>query len=122
MFGWFTDPKAQAAMTEKVHMVTPRTIMQWMEGEECVVIDVREPNEYAQAHIAGAILMPLSQFDPAQVPVDPAKKLVFHCRSGNRCGMAAARMIAAGFDGEINRMEGGILNWRAQGGQTQSGA
>lgn len=122
MFGWFTNPEAQANMNDKVHMVAPRTIMQWMSHDECVVIDVREPNEYVQAHIPGSILMPLSQFDPAKVPVDPAKKLVIHCRSGNRCGMAAARMMAAGFGGEIHRMEGGIMNWRVQGGTVESGA
>lgn len=121
MFGWFTTPQAQKALSEKVHMVAPRTVMQWMEDDSCVVVDVREPNEYVQAHIRGTVLVPLSQFDPARIPHDPAKKLVFHCRSGNRCGMAAARMIAAGFDGDIYRMEGGINNWRLQGGTVETG-
>lgn len=121
MFGWFTNPQAQSALAERVHMVAPRTVMQWMAAGECTVVDVREPNEYAQAHIAGSVLVPLSQFDPATVPLDPAKKLVFHCRSGQRCGMAAARMMAAGFTGEIHRMEGGIMNWRAQGGDVEAG-
>lgn len=109
-------------MSDKVRMVSPRTIQQWMDANECVVIDVREINEYVQAHIPGAILMPLSQFDPAKVPVDPCKKLVLHCRSGNRCGMAAARMVGAGFNGEINRMEGGMMNWLRQGLPAESGA
>lgn len=122
MFGWFTNPQAQSALTERVHMVAPRTVMQWMADDDCVVVDVREANEYVQAHIAGAVLIPLSQFDPAQVPLKDGKKLVFHCRSGQRCGMAAARMMAAGFTGEIHRMEGGIMNWRAQGGDVEAGA
>lgn len=122
MFGWFTNPQAQAAMAEKVHMVAPRTVMQWIAGDECVVVDVREPPEYAAEHIHGSILLPLSQFDPAQVPYDPAKKLVIHCRSGNRCGMAAARLISAGFEHEIYRMEGGMINWRLQGGKIEVGA
>jgi len=120
MFGWFTNSGPGAAMSDKIHMVAPRTVMQWMEAGEAIVIDVREQGEWDQGHIPGARFLPLSQFDPAQVPKDPAKKLVIHCRSGNRCGMASARLLAAGWDGDIYRMEGGIMNWRMQGGRIET--
>lgn len=122
MFGWFNNASAQTAMAERVHMVTPRTIMQWRDAGDVVIVDVREANEYAQEHIPGAVLLPLSTFDPAAVPDPGDKKLVFHCRSGNRCGMAAARLIADGYEGTIYRMEGGVMNWRLQGGHIETGA
>lgn len=121
MFGWFADEQTQKAMAERVHMVTPRTIMGWMDEGDVVLIDVRELNEHAVEHIPGAQLLPLSTFDPARVPDTDGKKLVIHCRSGNRCGMAAARLIAGGYAGEIYRMEGGIGNWRLQGGRVERG-
>lgn len=122
MFGWFNDSSAQSAMAERVHMVTPRTIMQWVDAGEAVIVDVREPNEYAQEHIPGATLLPLSSFDPAAVPDPGDKKLVFHCRSGSRCGMAAARLMATGYAGTVYRMEGGLMNWRLQSGRIETGA
>jgi rhodanese-related sulfurtransferase len=121
MFGWFTDPTAEAALADQVKIVAPRTIMQWMSDNEVVIVDVREPNEWAQGHIPGATLMSISAFNPAAVPVDEGKKLVFHCQGGVRCGMAAAKMVEAGFKGPIHRMDGGIMGWRSQGGHITIG-
>lgn len=99
-----------------VHMVSPATVSQWLADAQVVLIDVREVNEHAAERIKGALNMPLSSFEPAQLPAIPeGKKLVFHCRSGQRCGMAAGKMVAAGYSGEINRLEGGIMGWRAAG-------
>lgn len=99
-----------------VHMVPPATVRAWLENGQAVLIDVREVDEYAAGRIAGALNLPLSTFDPARLPPVPeGKKLVLHCRSGQRCGMAAAKLVASGYDGEINRLEGGILGWRAAG-------
>lgn len=116
MFGWFSSNATQTALSERVHIVTPKTIMQWLGADECVIVDVREPGEYAAGHIPGATLVSLGGFDPEAVPLVPGKKLVFHCQSGNRCGMAATRMVEAGYAGEIYRMEGGLMYWRQQGG------
>jgi rhodanese-related sulfurtransferase len=116
MFGWFTDPTAEAALADQVKIVSPRTIMQWMADGHAVIVDVREPNEWAQGHIPGATPMPISAFKADAVPLAEGKKLVFHCQGGVRCGMAAARMVEAGYKGEIHRMEGGIMGWRSQGG------
>lgn len=116
MFGWFSSRDTQTALAERVRIVTPKTIMQWMEQDECILVDVRERGEYAAGHIPEATLVPLSSFNPDLVPLEPGKKLVFHCQSGNRCGMAAARMVDAGYAGDIFRMEGGLQYWRQQGG------
>ncbi|CAA7613637.1 rhodanese-like domain-containing protein [Magnetospirillum sp. UT-4] len=108
-----------APQPQNVRMVSPAEIKQWHKAGEAVLIDVREAGEFAAERIPGAINLPLSTFDPAKVPVVPeGKKLVIHCRSGARCGMAAARLAASGFSGDIHRMEGGIMGWRFVGGPT----
>lgn len=104
-----------------VRIVDAAEIKRWYESGEAVLIDVREANEYAAEHIPGACNIPLSAFDPAKIPVLGGKKLVVHCRSGARCGMAAARLVAAGYDGEINRLQGGIFGWKAASGPTRPG-
>ena len=107
---------------DQVFYVTPDQINQWRDSGQAVIVDVREPNEWDAAHIPDAFLMPLSTFDPAQIPDPAGKHLVFHCRSGSRCGMAAERAVAAGYKGVIKRMEGGFLAWAAAGYDREPGA
>ena len=97
----------------QVFYVTPAQISEWRDADNAVLVDVREQNEWDEAHIPGAILMPLSTFDPAQIPDPQGKHLVFHCRSGRRCGLAAEKAVAAGYKCVIKRMEGGFLAWSA---------
>jgi len=99
----------------QVFYVTAEQINQWRDTDAAVIVDVREENEWDEAHIPGAILMPLSTFDPAQIPDPQGKHLVFHCRSGRRCGLAAEKAVAAGYTGVIKRMEGGFIAWASSG-------
>jgi rhodanese-related sulfurtransferase len=100
---------------DQVFYVSPEQIRDWRNKNEAVIIDVREQNEWDDAHIPGAILLPLSTFDPAQIPDPQGKHLVFHCRSGRRCGMAAEIAVNGGYKGVIKRMDGGFLAWDAAG-------
>ena len=49
-----------------------------------LLIDVREPGEFAAERIPGAFLYPLSSFDASALPADGERRVVFHCRSGKR--------------------------------------
>lgn len=112
--------KGAAAAAERVHIVSAFEVKGWVEAGEAVLIDVREAVEHQAEAIPGAINLPLSSFDPAQLPPVPeGKRLVFHCRSGVRCGSAAERALELGYQGEINRLEGGIFGWKAVGGPTK---
>jgi rhodanese-related sulfurtransferase len=107
----------------KIQMIDPATVRRWVEAGEVLLIDVRERDEFAAERIAGSINMPLSSFDPALVPVpESGKRLVIHCRSGVRCGTASGYLAQAGYGGDIHRMQGGILGWKAVGGPTCPGS
>lgn len=103
----------------RIQIETPETIMMWLERGEAILIDVREEHEYHAEHIPGSVLIPLSRFDPSDFPDTTGKKLVLHCRSGQRCGIASGILAAAGFSQDLFRMEGGILNWVQKGGKTR---
>ena len=105
---------------EQVFYVSPAQIKEWRDLGEALIIDVREPDEWEQAHIPGAILIPLSEFKSADVPDPGGKHLVFHCRSGRRCGLAAEIAVREGYKGVIKRMVGGFLAWAAAGYPTES--
>lgn len=75
------------------------------------LIDVREPDEYTQARIPGAVLIPLGQVEArlAEFPTDVPVVLV--CRSGGRSAMAAEILRGAQFSGQLYNLEGGTMGW-----------
>ncbi|WP_106752796.1 rhodanese-like domain-containing protein [Pannonibacter carbonis] len=84
------------------------------DGNEIVLIDVRTPGEYAYEHVAGALLAPVSGFDPARLPTGGPRPLVLMCGSGVRSRLMAERCIEAGFD-RITHVTGGFTAWKAAG-------
>lgn len=76
------------------------------------LIDVREPNEFAAGHIPGAVLHPLSAFDPSSLPTD--KRIVFSCAAGVRSLRAIEFAQAAGRDVR-EHYKGGYKDWVAAG-------
>ncbi|WP_293813801.1 rhodanese-like domain-containing protein [uncultured Aquitalea sp.] len=68
-----------------------------------VIIDVREPAEYASGHVAGAINIPLSVLPEHVADLKRlSKPLVVYCRSGARSGMARKMLVDAGVEDVIN--------------------
>jgi rhodanese-related sulfurtransferase len=86
---------------------------------EIVLVDVREADETALERYPGAILVPLSAFDPACIPAPPGRQVVFACRSGRRSVTASLAAQAAGFAYDAH-LAGGMLAWKAAGLPTES--
>ncbi len=84
---------------------------------EVVLVDVREPNEAQQARIAGAVLHPLSRFDPTDLPPGD---IVLHCAAGKRSRMAAELCSQAGVR-VAGHLAGGIAAWAGAGLPLASG-
>jgi rhodanese-related sulfurtransferase len=85
-----------------------------------IVVDVREPHEYAMGRIPGSISMPLSQFDPAALPDEPGKEIVFSCAAGVRSLHAIAFAQRAGLDLNTHYV-GGFKDWLMSGGPVERG-
>jgi rhodanese-related sulfurtransferase len=104
-------------------MTTLRSAIETLEAAEVakllragkiLLIDVREPSEYASERIAGALLYPLSTFNASSLPDDGPRRVVFHCGSGKRSLSAAEHRLAAG-QKHAAHMGGGIAAWKAAG-------
>lgn len=122
MFGrMFSFLGGAETQSDQIKVVPAATVKEWVEAGEAVVVDVREVREHMSERIPGAVLNPLSQFDPSRIPNAQDKKLVIHCRSGARCGMASARLLQSGYDGTIHRLQGGMIGWLSVGGKVVRG-
>lgn len=95
-----------------------RQVRDWIDRNEILLVDVREPSEYEVEHISGALLLPLSSFDPETFPTLPGKKVVLHCAVGKR-SEAAGKMLLKEGHGEVIHMTGGIDAWKAAGYATE---
>jgi len=80
-------------------------------GDELIILDVRTQEEFDAGHIEGAILVPnetIIDEQPELLPDLDAEILVY-CRSGNRSGQAANKLIAMGYTNVVDF--GGIIDW-----------
>ncbi len=84
--------------------------------EKIQFIDCREIEEWNEAHIAGATLLPLSEFEAKYESVlnDKNAQIVIHCRSGKRSMNACMFLLSKGFT-NLTNVEGGIMSWTAEG-------
>jgi glyoxylase-like metal-dependent hydrolase (beta-lactamase superfamily II)/rhodanese-related sulfurtransferase len=96
----------------------PRELYQLLQtctnGDCPVVVDVREPWEYRQGHVPGAVLIPLGQLSSRLNELDPVHPVAVICASGNRSQSAAALLGQKGFKTVYNIL-GGTGAWMYSG-------
>ena len=100
--------------------LTPEEVSQGMADDRYLLVDVREPNEVAAEAYPGAAVVPLSRFDPLDIPDPQGKQVVFACRSGKRSVTASLAAQAGGLAYD-KHLAGGILAWKAAGLPTETG-
>jgi rhodanese-related sulfurtransferase len=104
----------KSAHERRIQEIDAATLKGWLERGEALLVDVREPSEYASERIPGARLVPLSTFAPTQVQVETGKKLVLHCFMGQRATQAGNKLLESGF-AEVCQLQGGIQAWKEAG-------
>lgn len=96
---------------ETLKVLSPHDVKEMIDRNEIVLIDVRTPFEYGFEHIPGALLFPMASFDPAKLPSQQGKPIVFHCGSGMRSHAITERCAQAGI-APLAHMEGGLGAWK----------
>lgn len=85
------------------------------------ILDVRQPREYEQGHLPGALLIPVKEVTSRLSELDPGKPILVYCAAGLRSKAAAQLLLAHGFT-DVYNMSGGFNAWqgeRADGGELQ---
>lgn len=94
--------------------IAPDTVASQLRDGRIVLVDVREPHEYAEARIEGALNFPLSTFAPQALPAGGDREVVLHCGTAKRSASALQRCADAGV-GVDAHMQGGLSAWREAG-------
>ncbi|WP_119674229.1 rhodanese-like domain-containing protein [Deinococcus sp. RM] len=82
------------------------------------LIDVREPDEYVQGHVPGALNLPLSELQGRETEVPGGAVLI--CASGNRSSQAAAYLAGLGHQ-HLKNLMGGTFGWMREGRDLATG-
>jgi rhodanese-related sulfurtransferase len=109
-----------AEQGQQVKDLTPEEVSAGMAEGRYLLVDVREPNEVAVEAYPGAVVVPLSSFDPQDLPDPHGKQVVFACRSGKRSVTASLAAQASGLAYD-KHLAGGMLAWKAAGLPTKTG-
>lgn len=108
----------------RIREIDPETLASWRTTEpDLLVVDVREPDEYATAHIPGAILIPRGTLEGAADPgyrhrVAPLcqardRPVVLYCQTGGRSALAADTLRQMGFL-KVASLAGGLDLWESE--------
>jgi rhodanese-related sulfurtransferase len=124
----------QSVTDKSIKITSGSDVQKWLKQAETeseallvVLVDPRPKAEYQQEHIVGAwhLTLPMIPIDRStDAALDAYEKIVVY---GNDPGSATAkalskRLIANGYSGDIYLFAGGLQEWKAQGGKTDSGA
>lgn len=93
--------------------ISPEKVKEMMESEEdFILLDVRTPEEFNEAHIKNAILLPDYEIEKLAFKVlkDKKEKIILYCRSGRRSAIAADKLAGMGYS-DVYDM-GGIQSWK----------
>ena len=99
-------------MKNTYEQITPAEAKEIMDTEQnYIILDVRTEEEFAEGHIAGAILIPDYEITEKaeSVLTDKDQQILVYCRSGRRSKNAASQLVELGYS---NVKEfGGIIDW-----------
>jgi rhodanese-related sulfurtransferase len=97
-----------------IQNMSPKEINALIGTKGVAVIDVREPSEYREGHIAQAKLMPLNTVMSHVTELGKFDKVIVVCRSGNRSNAACQTLRSSGVKNLIN-LRGGMIAWAQAG-------
>ena len=96
--------------------IAPAALRALLEGgEEVVLLDVREAEEYREGVIPGSVSIPMGDVPARAVELDEEARIVVFCRHGQRSAMVAQFLLERSFE-RVQSLRGGFTAWADGGG------
>ena len=108
-----TSSSSATSSTETGYtVIKPSEAKSMIDAGNVTVVDVRTQSEYEDAHIEGAVLVPLDTIGDTDIAALPDKDatLIVYCRTGVRSAQASAALVKLGY-AHVYDMDGGITSW-----------
>ncbi|MEM7616846.1 MAG: rhodanese-like domain-containing protein [Pseudomonadota bacterium] len=103
-----------------VKQINVQTAKEWLDNDEAILIDVREPAEHAFQKIAGSILHPVGTISPNLIE-NTDKKILVYCQKGIRSFNACLILLSGSPKLSIYNIAGGIEEWQQSGLPVENG-
>lgn len=102
-------------LTRKYKVATPARAVELLNQDETIVIDVREPGEYAKGHIEGAHHIVLGRLKERIFGLNQLKDtpIIVYCQQGTRSKEACKQLVKEGYT-QVYYLDGGLLSWQDQ--------
>ncbi|KQS57559.1 hypothetical protein ASG17_02250 [Brevundimonas sp. Leaf363] len=92
----------------------PADVAERLKARRAVLVDIREPDEFAREYVSGAVHAPLSRIDAPSLERHAGRDIIYTCRTGNRTATNGVK-LASCVPGQAFVLEGGLDAWKAHG-------
>jgi len=119
--GGMTAWRSEDRPVHRIELIDPEELAGRMEDDDMLVLDVRDDDEFAEAHIPGSINLPYGELPARQGELPRDRAIAAICSGGKRSGLAASILQREGFDRVLHVANGGVGTWRRSGRRVESG-
>jgi hydroxyacylglutathione hydrolase len=118
--GGMTAWRSEERPVARIEMIDPDGLAEQTEDDGLLVLDVRDPDEFAEGHIPGSVHIPYGELPErlGELPTD--RPIATVCSGGKRSGLAASILQREGFDDVVHVAHGGVGSWRRSGRPIES--
>ena len=107
-----SEKKVDLPVLQEINVEEAKNLIQWNRDENFVILDVRTPEEIKEGKLGGAVELDFysDSFEEELSKLDRDKTYLLYCRSGNRSGQTADKMVEMGFK-RLYNLDGGFTAW-----------
>jgi rhodanese-related sulfurtransferase/glyoxylase-like metal-dependent hydrolase (beta-lactamase superfamily II) len=119
--GGMTAWRSEGRPVRRIELIDPEELAGRMEDDDLFVLDVRDDDEFAEAHIPGSTNLPYGELPDRQGELPRDRAIAAICSGGKRSGLAASILQREGFEQVLHVANGGVGTWRRSGRPVVSG-
>ncbi|HVD37834.1 MAG TPA: rhodanese-like domain-containing protein [Solirubrobacterales bacterium] len=119
--GGMTAWRSEGRPVRRIELIDADELAERLEHDDLLVLDVRDSDEFAEAHIPGSVNLPYGELPERQGELPRDRAMAAICSGGKRSGLAASILQREGFDGVLHVAHGGVGTWRRSGRPVDSG-
>ena len=119
--GGMTAWRSEGRPVRRIELIDPDELAERLDHDDLLVLDVRDDDEWAEAHIPGSVHLPYGELPERQSELPRDRAIAAICSGGKRSGLAASILQREGFERVVHVANGGVGTWRRSGRPVETG-